>query len=98
MVDSAEHNGKDKQLLEVDTVAIRFAGGSGAGMQLAGDRFTNATALAGNDLSTFPDYPAEIRAPVGTLAGVSGFQINFTNKQDDTPLDEEDGLGGEEAA
>ena len=92
MVDSAEHNGKDKQLLEVDTVAIRFAGDSGDGMQLAGDRFTNATALAGNDLSTFPDYPAEIRAPVGTLAGVSGFQINFSNKQVHTPGDEVDVL------
>src|SRR3990170_3710406 len=92
MVDSAEHNGKDKQLLEVDTVAIRFAGDSGDGMQLAGDRFTNATALAGNDLSTFPDFPAEIRAPIGTLAGVSGFQINFSNKQVHTPGDEVDVL------
>ncbi|MEK6710288.1 MAG: 2-oxoacid:acceptor oxidoreductase subunit alpha [Nitrospinota bacterium] len=92
MVDSAEHNGKDKQPLEVDTVAIRFAGDSGDGVQLAGDRFTNATALAGNDLSTFPDYPAEIRAPAGTLAGVSGFQINFSNKVVHTPGDEVDVL------
>ncbi|MBI3128390.1 MAG: 2-oxoacid:acceptor oxidoreductase subunit alpha [Candidatus Tectomicrobia bacterium] len=93
MVESAGRNGKDsKQIVEVDTVAIRFAGDSGDGMQLAGDRFTNATALAGNDLSTFPDYPAEIRAPAGTLAGVSGFQINFSNKEVHTPGDEVDVL------
>jgi 2-oxoglutarate ferredoxin oxidoreductase subunit alpha len=63
---------------ELDSVAVRFAGDSGDGMQLAGTQFTNASAIFGNDISTLPDFPAEIRAPVGTLAGVSGFQINFS--------------------
>ncbi|MFQ5797177.1 MAG: 2-oxoacid:acceptor oxidoreductase subunit alpha [Bacteroidota bacterium] len=66
-----------KQTKAVDEVTIRFAGDSGDGMQLTGTQFTNTTALLGNDLSTFPDYPAEIRAPAGTLFGVSGFQIHF---------------------
>ena len=61
-------------------------------MQLTGDRFTNAAAIAGNDLSTFPDFPAEIRAPIGTLAGVSGFQINFSSKDIHTPGDAVDVL------
>ncbi|MBT6177577.1 MAG: 2-oxoacid:acceptor oxidoreductase subunit alpha [Deltaproteobacteria bacterium] len=64
---------------EVDRVNIRFAGDSGDGMQLTGNRFTQETALSGNDLRTFPDYPAEIRAPAGTLAGVSAFQISFSS-------------------
>jgi 2-oxoglutarate/2-oxoacid ferredoxin oxidoreductase subunit alpha len=64
---------------QVDSVAIRFAGDSGDGMQLVGTQFTSTTALAGNDLSTFPDFPAEIRAPAGSLAGVSGYQINFSS-------------------
>lgn len=62
---------------ELDSVVVRFAGDSGDGMQLTGGQFTLATALAGNDLATFPDFPAEIRAPVGTTFGVSAFQINF---------------------
>lgn len=62
---------------ELDAAVVRFAGDSGDGMQLTGGQFTQATALAGNDLSTFPDFPAEIRAPVGTTFGVSSFQINF---------------------
>src|SRR5215813_10204391 len=66
-----------KAVETVSTVAIRFAGDSGDGMQLTGSRFTDATALAGNDLATFPDFPAEIRAPAGTTFGVSAFQINF---------------------
>ena len=61
----------------LESVVVRFAGDSGDGMQLTGDQFSQATALAGNDLSTFPDYPAEIRAPTGTTYGVSAFQINF---------------------
>ena len=61
----------------LDSVVVRFAGDSGDGMQLTGDQFSQATALAGNDLATFPDYPAEIRAPTGTTYGVSAFQINF---------------------
>jgi len=74
----------------VDHVAIRFAGDSGDGMQLTGTKFTEATALAGNDLSTFPDFPAEIRAPAGTLAGVSGFQIQFAARDIHTPADRPD--------
>ena len=62
---------------KLEKVTILFAGDSGDGIQLAGSQFTNNTALYGNDLSTFPDFPAEIRAPLGTLAGVSGFQIHF---------------------
>jgi 2-oxoglutarate ferredoxin oxidoreductase subunit alpha len=66
-------------------VTIHFAGDSGDGIQLTGSQFTNTAALYGNDLSTFPDFPAEIRAPIGTIAGVSGFQINFGSVQIDTP-------------
>ena len=69
------------------TATIRFAGDSGDGMQLTGSQFTNTTALAGNDLSTLPDYPAEIRAPAGTVAGVSGFQIHFGSKPIHAPGD-----------
>ncbi len=62
---------------EIDEVVIRFVGDSGDGMQLTGTQFADTTALVGNDLATLPDFPAEIRAPAGTLAGVSGYQINF---------------------
>ena len=72
---------------EVERVIIRFAGDSGDGMQLTGDRFTNASALAGNDLSTLPDFPAEIRAPAGTLAGVSAFQVQISDHDITTPGD-----------
>src|SRR6188474_1963753 len=61
----------------LQNVIIKFAGDSGDGMQLTGTQFTNTAALFGNDLSTFPDFPAEIRAPQGTLAGVSGYQLHF---------------------
>jgi 2-oxoglutarate ferredoxin oxidoreductase subunit alpha len=81
-----------KRVEEVERVAIRFTGDSGDGMQLTGSKFTEATALAGNDLSTFPDFPAEIRAPAGTLAGVSGFQIHFSSRDVRTPADEPDVL------
>lgn len=77
---------------ELDRVAIRFAGDSGDGMQLTGTKFTEATALAGNDLSTFPDFPAEIRAPAGSLAGVSGFQVHFASEDIRTPADQPDVL------
>ena len=70
---------------ELDKVVIRFAGDSGDGMQLTGNRFTAEAGIFGNDLRTFPDYPAEIRAPAGTLAGVSAFQINFASKEIHTP-------------
>jgi 2-oxoglutarate ferredoxin oxidoreductase subunit alpha len=81
-----------KTVEELDRVAIRFTGDSGDGMQLTGSKFTEATGLAGNDLSTFPDFPAEIRAPAGTLAGVSGFQIHFASRNVRTPADEPDVL------
>ena len=76
----------------VDRVIIRFAGDSGDGMQLTGDRFTNASAMHGNDLATFPDYPAEIRAPAGTLAGVSAFQVQISDHDIMTPGDAPDVL------
>lgn len=71
----------------IDDVVIRFAGDSGDGMQLTGSQFTDTTALQGNDLATFPDFPAEIRAPAGTRAGVSGFQIHFSSSDIHTPGD-----------
>jgi 2-oxoglutarate ferredoxin oxidoreductase subunit alpha len=73
---------------ELNEVVIRFAGDSGDGMQLTGSQFADTTALFGNDLATLPDYPAEIRAPAGTLAGVSGFQINFSSHDIRTPGDQ----------
>ena len=76
-----------KLLKNLDDVTIRFAGDSGDGMQLTGMQFTSTTALLGNDLSTLPDYPAEIRAPAGTLFGVSGFQIHFGSTEINTPGD-----------
>ncbi len=81
-----------KRVEELERVAIRFTGDSGDGMQLTGTKFTETTALAGNDLSTFPDFPAEIRAPAGTLAGVSGFQIHFSSRHIRTPADHPDVL------
>ncbi|HSE37658.1 MAG TPA: 2-oxoacid:acceptor oxidoreductase family protein, partial [Blastocatellia bacterium] len=77
-----------KHIEEVETVTIRFAGDSGDGMQLTGTQFTNTTAVVGNDISTLPDFPAEIRAPAGSLPGVSGFQLNFSNHDIRTPGDE----------
>src|SRR5437867_8186968 len=76
----------------VESVVIRFAGDSGDGMQVTGSQFTVETALAGNDLATFPDYPAEIRAPAGTTFGVSAFQIQFSSTDITTPGDELDVL------
>ena len=76
-----------KEIREIEHVAIRFAGDSGDGMQLTGTKFTDETALAGNDLSTYPDFPAEIRAPAGTMAGVSGYQIHFSSQDIHTPSD-----------
>src|SRR5262245_31493468 len=72
---------------ELEAVAIRFAGDSGDGMQLTGTQFTNTSAVFGNDVSTFPDFPAEIRAPAGTLAGVSGFQVQISHQDIHTPGD-----------
>jgi 2-oxoglutarate ferredoxin oxidoreductase subunit alpha len=76
----------------VDQAVIRFCGDSGDGMQITGSQFTNTAALFGNDLATFPDFPAEIRAPAGTLPGVSGFQVNFSSKDVYTPGDAVDVL------
>src|SRR5712671_5973859 len=76
-----------KVIEERERVVIRFAGDSGDGMQLAGSRFTDATAVLGNDLATLPNFPAEIRAPAGTLAGVSSFQIHFASRDIVTPGD-----------
>jgi 2-oxoglutarate ferredoxin oxidoreductase subunit alpha len=81
-----------KPVEQLDAVIIRFAGDSGDGMQLTGDRFTSETALVGNDLATFPDFPAEIRAPAGSLAGVSGFQVHFADHDILTPGDRPDVL------
>src|SRR5438045_8475832 len=78
----------DKHLEELDTVTIRFAGDSGDGMQLTGTQFTNTSAVLGNDISTLPDFPAEIRAPAGSLPGVSGFQLNFSSRDIKTPGDQ----------
>ncbi len=77
-----------KTALGLERVVVRFAGDSGDGMQLTGDRFTSATAVLGNDLATLPDFPAEIRAPAGTLAGVSAFQIHFAARDIATPGDQ----------
>src|ERR687896_916028 len=77
-----------KSVEQLDQVTIRFAGDSGDGMQLTGDRFTSETATLGNDLSTLPDFPAEIRAPAGSLPGVSGFQLHFADHDILTPGDQ----------
>ena len=76
-----------QEITELESIAIRFAGDSGDGMQLTGTQFTNTSAVFGNDISTMPDFPAEIRAPAGTLAGVSGFQVHFSSQNVLTPGD-----------
>ncbi|MBE0668254.1 MAG: 2-oxoacid:acceptor oxidoreductase subunit alpha [Bacteroidales bacterium] len=83
---------KRSKVIEKDAVVIRFSGDSGDGMQLTGTLFSNTSALFGNDLSTFPDYPAEIRAPQGTVGGVSGFQVHISRKHINTPGDYADVL------
>ncbi len=84
--------GPEREVRELDRVTIRFAGDSGDGMQLTGTQFTRTAAVFGNDISTFPDYPAEIRAPAGSLPGVSGFQISFSALDIHTPGDAPDVL------
>jgi len=76
----------------IDRAVIRFAGDSGDGMQVTGSQFTNTVALYGNDIATFPDFPAEIRAPAGTLPGVSGYQLHFSSNEIYTPGDAVDVL------
>jgi 2-oxoglutarate/2-oxoacid ferredoxin oxidoreductase subunit alpha len=88
----------DSTLHELEHVVIKFAGDSGDGIQLTGSQFTTNTALIGNDLSTFPDFPAEIRAPIGTLPGVSGFQLHFSSNSVFTPGDDCDVLVAMNAA
>ncbi len=81
-------NPSDKSVQEVESVTIRFAGDSGDGMQVTGSQFTDASAVFGNDLATMPDFPAEIRAPAGTVAGVSAFQIHFSSREIKTAGDD----------
>ncbi len=81
-------NKQEKDVIELENVTIRFAGDSGDGMQLTGTQFTNTSAILGNDISTLPDFPAEIRAPAGSIPGVSGFQISFSSRDIRTPGDE----------
>ena len=85
-------NAVKKKISKVDSATIRFAGDSGDGMQLTGSQFSDNTAIFGNDLATLPDFPAEIRAPKGSLAGVSSFQLQFSNKDIHTPGDDLDVL------
>jgi 2-oxoglutarate/2-oxoacid ferredoxin oxidoreductase subunit alpha len=82
----------ERERIELTSAVVRFAGDSGDGMQLTGDRFTTQSALAGNDIATLPDFPAEIRAPAGTLAGVSSFQLHFSDSDVHTPGDAPDVL------
>lgn len=86
------------EVIEAENIVVRFSGDSGDGMQLTGMQFSDATALFGNDLNTFPDFPSEIRAPGGTIAGVSGFQVNFGSKEIFTPGDTYDVLVAMNAA
>ena len=79
-----------KEIIKMDEVVIRFSGDSGDGMQLTGTQFSDTSALFGNEVSTFPDYPAEIRAPQGSLYGVSGFQVHIGSVQITTPGDNVD--------
>jgi len=83
---------REDKTRSIDQAVIRFAGDSGDGMQITGSQFTNTVALYGNDIATFPDYPAEIRAPAGTVPGVSGFQLNFSSEEVHTPGDSIDVL------
>lgn len=92
METAASSGTKKVNVHTTESVVVRFSGDSGDGMQLTGMQFTDTTAFLGNDLNTFPDYPSEIRAPAGTIAGVSGFQVNFGSKEIFTPGDQYDVL------
>ncbi|MEX0937562.1 MAG: 2-oxoacid:acceptor oxidoreductase subunit alpha [Pirellulales bacterium] len=92
MSDTATSTKPIKPVVNLEGATVRFCGDSGDGMQLAGTQLTNTSALVGNDVATFPDFPAEIRAPRGTKAGVSGFQIHFASKEIYTPGDQVDAL------
>lgn len=88
----------EQKVVELESVTIRFAGDSGDGMQLTGTQFTNTAAMIGNDIETLPDFPAEIRAPAGSLPGVSAFQLHFSSKDIRTPGDQPDVLVAMNAA
>src|SRR5215210_9482456 len=81
-----------KEVQRIPSATVRFAGDSGDGMQSVGEQFSHTSALLGNDIATFPDFPAEIRAPRDTLFGVSGFQVHFSSSDIATPGDELDAL------
>ena len=83
---------QEKKMNELESVVVRFSGDSGDGMQLTGTLFSNLSAILGNEISTFPDFPSEIRAPHGTLFGVSGFQVHLGSKKIYTPGDDADVL------
>ncbi len=88
VITTEKDNKPTRSVVEIENATIRFAGDSGDGMQLTGTQFTNTSAIFGNDISTLPDFPAEIRAPAGSLPGVSGFQINFSSRDIRTPGDQ----------
>ncbi|QQE12144.1 2-oxoacid:acceptor oxidoreductase subunit alpha [Planctomycetota bacterium] len=92
MAGQVQNKNDKRKTLARQSAVVRFAGDSGDGMQLAGTQFTDTSAIVGNDIATLPDYPAEIRAPAGTVAGVSGFQINFASEDIYTPGDKVDSL------
>ena len=92
IIENPPAEARERDVEELETVTIRFAGDSGDGMQLTGTQFTNTSAIVGNDISTLPDFPAEIRAPAGSLPGVSGFQLNFSSRDIRTPGDQPDVL------
>ncbi|MFT5351097.1 MAG: 2-oxoglutarate ferredoxin oxidoreductase subunit alpha, partial [Gammaproteobacteria bacterium] len=89
---TGELSGANQGIFEIDNVIIRFAGDSGDGIQITGALFSHDSAVVGHDISTLPDFPAEIRAPAGTLAGVSSFQLNFSSYDVHTPGDRPDVL------
>ena len=90
--DPVELNDNATSIEELENVVIRFVGDSGDGMQLTGTQFSDTSAMLGNDIATFPNYPAEIRAPQGSLYGVSGFQVHIGNTEVSTPGDQVDVL------
>lgn len=92
VIEPEQQQPPEKKVEQLESVVIRFCGDSGDGMQLVGTQFTNVSAAFGNDVSTLPDFPAEIRAPAGTLAGVSGYQLNFSSQDIFTPGDQVDTL------
>ena len=92
MASGVKDASEPKTTRDIESAVVFFAGDSGDGMQLAGTQFTDTSAIIGNDVATLPDFPAEIRAPAGTVAGVSGFQINFAAADIHTPGDDVDAL------